>query len=503
MGKRILVMVALAVSAGCAKRIERKVGPTLHTVDMDAAYLKAHMKDGSLYVLGSWRIDEANAAVTGVGDWFGPDRIAPRRGAFTVKFADVSLYETNTIITSPGVAAMAVVTGLSIGVTIGCAVNPKACFGSCPTFYAPNDEGGQATLQAEGFSDAISPALETNDIDALWRTTGKPGPFTLTMTNEAYETHVVKQVDLLAVPRPPGGRVLATSETLWTAAKVSAPLACSAPEGDCMATLARVDGTERSSLTDEHDLAARELIDLGFTPTAGRAGIMIGARQSLVTTFLLYQGLAYLGTTAGRWLAALERGDLGARTGGRNLQKLVGGIEVQLERDGAWQTVGEIYETGPLASDVHLIVLPEGATGERVRLRLPKGGWRIDSVALATLTGVATPIRLAPTKIRGTISKDYGGGRTAATAFPLVTMPGDAYALEYMLPPGSDYELFIDSRGYYLEWMRQEWLREERPLSALRMFTNPAQMLKDLAPVYKKLEPDAEAVFWRSRYARP
>jgi hypothetical protein len=503
MGKRILVMVVLAATAGCAKRIERKVGPTLHTVDMDAAYLKAHMKDGSLYVLGSWRIDEGQAAVSGVGDWFGPDRVAPRRGAYTVKLADVALYETNTILTSPGVAAMALVTGLSVAATVGCAVNPKACFGSCPTFYAPNDDGGRATLQAEGFSDAISPALETNDIDALWRTTGKPGPFTLTMTNEAYETHVVKQIDLLAVPRPSGGRVLATSDTLWVAARVTPPLACSAPEGDCMATLARVDSTERTSLTDEHDLAARETIDLGFTPTTGRAGIVIGARQSLVTTFLLYQGLAYLGTTAGQWLAALERGDLGARTGGRALQKLVGGIEVQLERDGAWQTVGEIYETGPLASDVHLVVLPDGATGERVRLRLPKGGWRIDAVALATLTGTATPIRLAPTKIRGTISKDYGGGRTPATAFPLVTMPGDAYQLEYTLPPGSEYELFIDSRGYYLEWMRKEWMREERPLSALRMFADPAQMLKDLAPVYKKLEPDAEAVFWRSRYARP
>ena len=138
-----------------------------------------------------------------------------------------------------------------------------------------------------------------------------------------------------------------------------------------------------------------------------------------------------------------------------------------------------------------------------MRLLLPRGGWRIDSVALATITGKAAPIRLAPTTIRGTISKDYNGGRTAATTFPIVTMPGDRYEFGYTLPPGDEYELFLDSRGYYLEWMREEWMKEEDPISALRMFITPEQMLKELAPAYKKLEPKAEELFWRSRYAHP
>jgi len=94
-------------------------------------------------------------------------------------------------------------------------------------------------------------------------------------------------------------------------------------------------------------------------------------------------------------------------------------------------------------------------------------------------------------------------GTVERTVISIVTMPGDAYELGYTLPPGHDYELFVDSRGYYLEWMRQEWLRDEHPLSALRLFADPAQMLKDLAPAYKQLEPNAEAVFWRSRYAHP
>ncbi|CAN5918172.1 hypothetical protein BH11MYX3_BH11MYX3_09560 [soil metagenome] len=503
MAKHLPIAMALALVAGCPQRIDRKVGTTLQTVDMEAPFLKCHMKDGGLYVLQGWRIDEPTGSVTGAGEYFGTDRSVESRSTYRVRLADVALYETNTIVTSPGVAAMAVITGVSLAVTAACIANPKACFGSCPTFYAPADDGGRSVLQAEGFSDAISPALETHDIDALWRTTGHGGAFTLTMTNEAYETHVVKQADLLAVPRPPGGRVLATAETLWIASRVAAPTACQSADGDCTRQLAAVDASERISLTDEHDLAARETIELQFPPAAGRVAVMIAARQSLVTTFLLYQGLAYLGTTAGSWLAALERGDIGTRSGGQQLQRLSGGIEVQIEGASGWQTVGEAYETGPLATDVHLVELPPGATGEHVRLRLPKGGWRIDAAALATLTSQATPIRIAPHAIRGAIGKEYNGGRQPATSFPIVTMPGDAYELEYTLPAGHDYELFLDSRGYYLEWMRQEWMKDEHPLSALRLFTAPAQMLKDLAPAYKKLEPTAEAVFWRSRYARP
>jgi hypothetical protein len=51
--------------------------------------------------------------------------------------------------------------------------------------------------------------------------------------------------------------------------------------------------------------------------------------------------------------------------------------------------------------------------------------------------------------------------------------------------------------------MRREWMREERPLAALRMFIDPAAVLRELAPAYKRVEPDIESLFWRSRYAHP
>lgn len=508
-----LALVSTSVSSSCTPRIERKQGPTLETVDLKAKYLKAHLRTGEVVVFSKWTIDDARREVFGVGERMGLDRLVAVPGEFRVGFDEVALYETNTVVTSPVVAAMAVVTGISVAVSIACLTNPKACFGSCPTFYAADDRtlerGGQRVLQAEGFSDSIAPSLEKHDIDALWLTSGRGGALSLRMTNEAYETHVIKQADVLAVLRPPGGRVFSDGERLWRAPRVTAAAACSSELGACTEEVRAVDGVERRSLTDAEDLAKRETIDVRFdAPSSNepRLAVVIGARQTLVTTFLLYQGLSYLGAGATPWLAAIERGLHGVGSG-RGLQEVLGGIEVQLaEEDGSWRTVGEAYETGPIATDVHLVMLPAGARAERVRLRLPQGGWRVDYLALAEVSGEAEPLRLAPARITGQLSPDFGKGRSLAEGFPLVTVPGDEYELEYELPAaaraGDEYELFLDSRGYYLEWMRKEWMGDERPLAALRMVLSPEQAMRELAPAFKKIEPEAEELFWRSRYAR-
>ncbi|MBP9203432.1 MAG: hypothetical protein KBG28_05665 [Kofleriaceae bacterium] len=506
-------------SSGCIKRIKRSVSTQLATVDKQAAFLKAHMRDGEVYVLRSWKVGQPPTTLTGTGERLGADRTSLGQGTFTLALADVALFESNVVETSPAVAALTIITGISLVVTVACVTNPKACFGSCPTFYAPADAdadadaGAEVVLQAEGFSDSISPALEATDVDALWRTRGRGGPLVVRMTNEAYETHVVKQADLLAVPITPGQRVVADGAGLWRTGAVHVARACVDSDGaDCAPALTAVDGRERLSLTDPRDLATRETLTLELPAPMAAAGgpapargVVVAARQSLVTTFLMYQGLAYLGRAAGGWLALLERGDQTAAGNGARLRAALGGIEVQVpapDQPDGWRTVGEVYETGPLATDVHLIRLPAGVDGARVRLRLPRGGWRIDHVGLVDVLGQATPVRLRPQRVVGSISPTFAPTRAPATGFPLVTQPGDEYLLTYQVPAG-EHALLLESRGYYLEWMRTEWLREHAPLQALRMLADPERALRELAPAFKAIEPEAEAMFWRSRYARP
>ncbi len=301
--------------------------------------------------------------------------------------------------------------------------------------------------------------------------------------------------------------MFATPEgTFWTASALTPPSRCTAAEGDCRATVVAADGRERSSLADSTDLATRETIELEFDRVpSGPVGLVITARQSLMTTFLVYQALAYLGSDAVRWLASLETGGPASREDAGALGRVLGRIEV-LVPDAAddWTPVGSVGETGPLAADTKIVPLPHrDITPRRLRLRFTRGLWRLDYAALAALGDSVRPARIQPARV-------LRAGRDAAPAARellhdstriLATLPGDAYDLVYPLPPHPErLDFFLEARGYYLEWMRREWAPEQNPLLALRLAVDPAGALRALAPAYKRLEPQMEHLFWNSRY---
>ncbi|HEY0255635.1 MAG TPA: hypothetical protein VGC41_29100, partial [Kofleriaceae bacterium] len=239
---RVLALVAVVLVAGCIDTAQRKLSASPPTVDQKPPFLQVHMKNGEMFDLDRWTVSEAEHVVTGDGERIGTDRVSHGKGHFTLNMDEVALYATNTVESSPSVAGLAVVTGVSVAIGVACVLNPKACFGSCPTFYAP-DAHGTYVLQAEGFSDAIAPSLATHDRDALWRTTAG-GTFELRVTNEAYETHVIQGADLIAVPHREGERVVADHEHYY-AARLVEPIACTASEGSCLDRVRVLDGTER------------------------------------------------------------------------------------------------------------------------------------------------------------------------------------------------------------------------------------------------------------------
>lgn len=475
-------------------------GDRLADLPAKSPYLKAHAFDGRLWLFSRWSVDEASRTVGGKGRLLGPDRRELQQGELRVAASDVALFETNVPTRSATLAPLAVMTGVSVGMTSFCAANPKACFGSCPTFYLP--DGDERVMMAEGFSDSIAPALEASDLDALFRARPRARRFVLEMTNEALETHVVRRVALLAARRPAGGRVLATAQgALLRSTQPVPPSACRSEQGDCRALLAHFDGQERFSRSDSLDLARREELDLEFeTPPGDAHGLVIGARQTLLGTYLLYQTLGYMGSQASDWLARVERGDETVLRRAEKLRAVLGGIEVLTALPGGgWQRVAEIDEAGPLASDVKVVPLPAGAGPRtRVRLRLTRGHWRLDAVGLATLLGPAVASPLEPVEARGTTVASL-----AELRWPLTTLPGDRYAFTYELPDEPEaLELFLDTRGYYLEWMRDEWVQEENAAKLSALLLDPAGAMRALAPEFHAREPELEQAFWRSRYVR-
>lgn len=512
-------LAATLVVPACAQRVHRAtVAPTaLATVDLKAAFLKVHMKDGSLYVLSAWQAHDSSRVVTGTGRRYALDRAILPDSAHTLSLDSVAIFETNVTRQSPTVGGLAIVTGLSAAMTLYCAANPKACFGSCPTFYV--SDGSRDLLQAEGFSASIAPSLEARDVDALYRARPSGREVRMDMVNEAYETHVVRHARLLALPRAPGRRVFHDGAGRFLQATQPVPAArCTGSEGDCTAIVAAFDERERTSAADSLNLAEREVVELSFAAPAGEPagrqhGLLIASRQSLLPTYLLYQAFAYLGTNVSRFMTALQRGDISTVARTRSIADILGGIDVQVaDAGGAWHTVASIRETGPLASDLRVVPLPSPRRGDsmRVRLSMARGAWRVDWAALVRLEDEVQPIALEPREVRFSRLEDaQGAGRPddvarallAEGGQSLVTYPGDRYTLIYRLPADArDYELFLDSRGYYLEWMRDEWLSETNVAGAAGMLFDPAGTLRRLAPAYKKVEAQMDSAFWRSKY---
>ncbi len=490
------------------QRLKREIRDVsqMGQLDQKSPFLKAHMLDGRVYVLSEWDLEGENESISGKGRLLNLNREEIQRGQFMILLDEVALFETNVLQASKSILAMASLTVPSALLSVYCLANPKACFGSCPTFYAW--DGERMVLQAEGFSASVCPALEAQDIDALFQTKPRSQDFELRVTNEALETHIIRYANILAVPRPPRGRAFATpSGEFWQAFKIHEPKICSAPEGSCLDVVRSPDGMERFSGADPYDLAKRETIDLEFEPPPGKKlGLVLGFRQTLLTTYLFYQGLAYMGNSAGYWLAKLERGDETVKKYTNSLGDVLGGIEVFVQSErGTWIKPGEIRETGPIASDVRMVLLPETESSLiKLRLRMTKGLWRIDYLALAELGERVDPIRLAPSTVLNkgmpiTQSKKHLTHPDSA----LVTMPGDEYVLVYPLPGDfQNYELFLESQGYYLEWMRPDWLKEENLERTIMMFTDPEEFLKLIAPEFKENEPRMEYTFWRSKYVR-
>ena len=475
------------------------------------SFLKAHLHGGRLIVYNDWALYSNEREVRGRGVELGLNRDTIQSGELTVHLDSVAIFETNVLERSPAVTTLAVITGITAGVAALCAASPKTCFGSCPTFYVP--DGDSMSLRAEGFSSSIAPSLEKSDVDRLEPVAIEGDTLTVVMTNEALETHVVRHVDVLAVPKD-----LSTGQTsadvqvfrdeagdFYQARDIRAPVACAAPDGDCLALLEAFDNEEWFSLADSTTLASREWIELQFDQVPdGNTGIVLGMRQSLMSTFLLYQTLAYMGEDVGHWIAQLERSGLDDADPMHNLLKEIAELEVFVEEDGERRKIGGISEYGPLVTDQHLIKLPASSNGSvKILLHLNKGFWRLDNVAL---TGIGEPLlshRLKPvaTSYKGTDDPDALEKLLDPTT-SLVTLPGDRYEISYSLDEDpQNYAYFLESRGYYLEWIRQEWLADHSPAKLRQIFLNPTAAMQELAPAFKEIEPVMEEAFWNSRFS--
>lgn len=471
-------------------------------------FMKAHMKDGSVYILNFWFLDETKENLSGYGELLNIQRrVVEKRirtsdkkvhvEPFTFSLIDVALVETN----DPGnslAGGLGFTSALIGGVGLLCAISPKTCFGSCPTFYAETKD--TVRILAEGFSTSIMPSLEKNDIDMLFEAKYKKD-FQLTLTNEALETHSIRHANILCFEKVEHQKVFANPQgQFYLTENLRSPGTCFSINGNCLDQIKEVDYIEYFSESDPDNLHSKEELEVDFDiEKSGNFGLVLGKRQTMMTTYLLYQGLAYMGNAVSYFLAQYELGKIEKKLG---LFEMLGGVEVYFQNQKQeWEYAGEVNETGPIATDFNMIRIGKVPKGNlKIKLVMNKGLWRIDYMTLVDIISEVHPTVVNPYAVENIFGKENDPlSKLLDTNDFLVTYPGEKFLLKYQLP-FEHAELFLDSKGFYLEWIREDWIKEQNFRKLNQMVNNPSTYLKKVAKEYKKVEPVMEEAFWNSRY---
>ena len=470
-----------------------------------SAYLKVHMKNGKLAVINSWLIDNDKKAIVGDGKIYNAHRQVIYDGkGYRFNFDDIIMLETNEYdgynVISPLLMTLTIFTSV---VSIPCLANPKSCFGSCPTYYLHQDDS--LIIQAEGFSSSITKSMEAIDVDHLtgYKQTSD-NTLKLELRNEALETHYIRKSEILAVSKPNNSNIYFGEGQFYSTSQLSSPIKVNDSDETLLELLSKQDRVEYWSKSDSTDLTSKESLVLEFDSFNGlEAGIVITQRQSLMTTFLFYQSLAYMGTRLGEIMVAYEKASPLVRNAQKSMYEILGGVEVSIMIKSKWKKVGFINEQGPITTDTHLIPVNYPGTFRKVKLTMTKGLWRIDQVALTDILDVHEPLVIQPSRL---LNGDKDEKELLETLIDpdnmLVNNPGTSYTLVYELPEVSGLALFLRSQGYYTEWMRSQWLKEENQSMVNMIIKRPKKWLVTMSPKYKQAETEMDSLFWSSKFGR-
>ena len=449
---------------------------------------RLHLRDGSVCVLENARL--VSGQVVGYGAQYDAERALVRSGRFRVPVASIDVVVVDVSAAQSvdrAMIGMAVVSGASLIGTAACLANPKACFGSCPTFYVTDH--GRERVQAEAFSTSIARALTADDLDDLPDVSPHEGAVEIEMRNEAMETHLTSRVALRVVHGPPGSRPYRDfHRERYDALQLLRP--ASSCEGETCGLLGARDGQEVVPPSDGRDLAARTSMTLTFAPPhQAEVALALTARNSLMNTWVFYHLLGALGRDAPAYFAALDRGDREALASLDRYREAFGVDVAVRDPDGSWRAVDTLPYIGPIARATRAtrFTVRDPDASVTVRLTFARAHWRLDAAQLgAVVARDLTATTVWPTVTSHNLSRvDDPAASLRDGEAPLVTLPGEHLTLRFDTPDADAATgFFLSTRGYYREWLRDEWMRHENRDEARAALTAARATLRALAPAY-------------------
>ncbi|HET6628463.1 MAG TPA: hypothetical protein VFG91_01685 [Woeseiaceae bacterium] len=453
-----------------------------------ASPVKAHLEDGSTVVFPQG-VSLVGGEIRGEG--FKYDITLERSEAVTsIDVDDIAAMESYQTPVNTGVTAAAS-GGVSLGVGVAGLGLLKAIFGSCPTTYS--FETGTPILESESFSYSIAPGFEARDVDRLGIDSRLRASVSLEMRNEALETHYINQVELLEVVHGEDESVYPDNRGRLLAVRSLREPRRAVDQGgrDVRSIVGVADGAAWSTTAERlQHVSAEDLedyIELEFeaSPAARQQALVLRMRNSLLNTVLLYDViLRGQGYRAIDWMGAdLDR--LGPKYRLARWYKERMGMRVSVWDGRRFRQVAAVPDTGPIAWKELAVPLPDAQAGTvRVRLSFTADNWRIDRVALASMAREARPRAVPLAEVTSSAGDRLPQARSnlrAADEAYVITRPGEYLTLKFDLgrvPEGRRRTLFLAAEGYYIEWMRAEWLQAT---GASAFAPNDAALLSALA----------------------
>lgn len=467
---RSILLALLAVIASCV----------VHTVDVVpvdvsaetpieiSSPVKAHLFDGSTVVFPGG-VSVYGGSVHGKGEKF---NIALENNMFIDEIAldDVAAMESFQTPVHAAATTAATTVGTAGWIALG-SLAAFALFGSCPTVYSA--DAGEAVLEAELFSYSIAPSFQARDIDKLNLKHVNSGYFELDFRNEMLETHYIDQLEILEVTHAAHQTAYPDSDGHPIVVGTTvAPVSAVDQDGqDILPEVALADGQVWSATSNRlANVGPRDLhdsLDIEFTlpEDSGDVALVFSMRNSMLNTVLLYDVML-----KGQSFAALDwmghdLNHLGNRAELGLWYRDNMGMTISVWTDGEFRELGRIGDQGPIAWSERAFVL-DAPQGDRLRVRVSfvADNWRIDQVSLA-IDAQRGKVRTIPVTRARSVQEDRPDipeylARPDETY--LITRPGDSVQLGFDVGESEHARtFFLVSEGYYMEWMRSEWLAEE------------------------------------------
>lgn len=376
--------------------------------------------------------------------------------------------------------------GFLTPLSIYCLSCPKCCFGSCPTIYTFNGENYE--LEAELFSYSISRYFQESDLDKLSIPNNSNQEYPIRISNEALETHYIDQFSLLEINHPPGTQVFPTyGGDIICTGELKQPSNVTNFLGEDITEL--VNKSDKNVYRSGEELVEKisdgvtyDIVDLQLDLPNGtkEVNLILKLRNTLLTTILFYElVLSSQGFEAIEWTEKMQNNYIYAKLF-NELYKSYAGIRIKTFKEGSWEIQSKIGDIGPIAWKEIAVKIPVEVENNSTLIRLEffPDNFMIDYIGYECsriLNDTYQVNLLQPQNIVDDENK-FRYELIEVLEKPdekyLITNPGESYYLNYNLTSGdtTNTSVFIQSKGYYIEWIRGSWLANNSGNYKFNMF---------------------------------